>query len=49
MSNTAKFLIGLALGYVGYIAYKRFSATKTVIVDTLDTPIPNVIDISSTV
>jgi len=32
MNNMTKLAIGFVLGYVGYIAWKKMSATKTLVV-----------------
>jgi hypothetical protein len=39
MNNTAKLLLGLVLGYVGYLAYQKLQATKTV-TTTTDVTLP---------
>ena len=45
MNNTTKLIIGFVLGYVGYMAYRKILATKTVMVDTTDTLNPKPVGI----
>ena len=42
-----RLLIGVGLGLIAFLAYRTLSRTKTVYVDTFDTALPNVIDMSS--
>lgn len=44
--NKNYMLIGL-LGLVAFFAYTKLKKTQTVTVDSFDTPMPNVIDIST--
>jgi hypothetical protein len=37
------------LGAAAFYAYKQLKRTQTVYVDTFDTPVPNIIDISTVV
>lgn len=43
MSTQAKFIIGLVLGFAGYMAYTKLKKTQTVTVDTFDTYVPTII------
>lgn len=43
MSPTMKMVLGAVLGYAGYMVYKKLQRTQTVIVDSLDQPIPNIV------
>ena len=45
MSDTQKLLIGIALGFFGYVAYKKLKSTQTVYVDSFDQVMPNVSNI----
>lgn len=47
MSNSTKLIIGFVLGYVGYMAYRKILATKTVVIDTTETLNPKPVDILS--
>lgn len=44
-----KYLIMALLGFAAFMAYKKLKRTQTVIVDTLDTPLPNVIAVADVV
>lgn len=42
-----KLIIGFILGYVGYVAYQKLKSTTTVTVNTFDTPVPGIMDVST--
>jgi hypothetical protein len=42
-----KKMLIILLAVVGYVAYSKLKKTKTLIVNTFDQPMPNVIDIST--
>lgn len=47
MSQSQKLLLGFVLGFAGYVAYKKLQRTKTVIVNTIDTPVPSVLNVAN--